>query len=101
MKKKYYAGHSFNWMNYFINAIPANQGFVKCIAVCVAEAIHHQCIYTKQPIFSLSHSVLDCFGIDRRSVKQYLLFFQKAKLIKVSFKQGASPKIKLLLLPYK
>ena len=97
MTEKYYAGHSFEWMQRFLQAIPKSR--VKCIAVCLAEAIHHKFIYTKQPVFNLSHSTLEKFGITRQSSRPYLQFFQEAELINVTFRNKASPIIQLLLLP--
>ncbi len=99
MSSLYYAGHDFIWMEKFLKSIPKNRKLPRCSAICLAEAIHHQFIYTKKQTFSLSHKTLRYFGLNRKCIKTYLLLFQEAGLIKAVFKRGSSPRVKLLLLP--
>jgi hypothetical protein len=101
MPEMFYAGHSFDWMKRFLNAIPKGSRLVKSTAVCIAEVIHHQFIYKKQPILILNHAILERFGVGRQHIKPYLLHFQEVGLINVSFKRGVSPKIELLAVPPK
>jgi len=99
MVRRYYAGHQLEWMETFQNTIPENKHYVKCIAHCVAEVILHQYKYTKNSNIVLNHNILESFGLNRKTIKNYLLFFQKAGLIKLKLKKGASPRIELLHLP--
>ena len=95
----YYARHDFPWMEQFQRAIPKRR-LIKCVALGLAEAIRHQFFICKNPNFFLSHATLNHFSVGRQYIRPYLLYFQEANLIKVSFKKRRSPKITLLLLPY-
>ncbi len=99
MPQAYYAGHSFGWMNKFLNAIPKKQRLKRSIAFGIASCIHHQFIYTKQSLFKLSHKTLNSFGVNRRYLEPYLSLFQEAGLIKYYTEKGKSPIIHLLLRP--
>ncbi|EMR74256.1 hypothetical protein MBGDN05_00686 [Thermoplasmatales archaeon SCGC AB-539-N05] len=99
MVEQFYAGHSFDWMNKFLNAIPKKHRLKQSIAFSLAACIHHQFIYTKQSTFKLTHKTLDSFGVNRRSIRPYLTLFQKAGLIDYNVKRGRSPIVELLVLP--
>lgn len=98
MPPRYYAGHDFLWMQQFQQAIPKRR-LIKCVALCLAAAIRHQYILCRNPNFSLSHATLDHFSVGRKHIRPYLLYFQEANLITVSFKKGSSPKVTLIALP--
>ena len=93
----YYAGHEFQWIQHFLDAIP--EKYVKAIGFSIAAAIHHQYTYKKSNKFSLPHSIQKIFGIHSRSLPRYLSIFQQYNLIKFSSSIGNSFEIELLLLP--
>lgn len=97
MKEKFYAGHSFKWMNQFLEATPKNLS--KHISHSIACAMHHKFWYKKTLTFSLSHTILKCFGVNRKRLPIYLFYFKNAGLINVVIKKGKSPKITLLVAP--
>ncbi len=99
MVTKYYAGHSFQWMESFMKAIPKGQRLVGGIAFSLACCIHHQYIYKKHKTFKLSHKILESFKVDSRHIRPYLCAFQQAGLIKYNIKNGKKPIITLLLIP--
>lgn len=93
----YYAGHEFQWMRQFLDAIP--KWYSRSVAFSIASAIHHQCRYKKSLVFSLPHSLLNDFGIQYRSLPIYLKIFQENGLLKFSNSIGCSFKVELLLSP--
>lgn len=96
----YYAGHSFSWMQKFLQTIPKKKGLSKTYGYAIASCIHHQCIYSKQQVFKLNHRLLKKFGISRKSISTYLFLFREAELIDYQIKQGSLPVINLLELPH-
>ena len=100
MNNGYYAGHSFEWMQKFLNTIPRKKGLSKTNGYAIASCLHHQCIYSKQQVFKLNHRLLKHFGINRKSLPIYLTFFKNAELINYRIKKGSLPIINLLELPY-
>ena len=99
MRSEFYAGHSMEWMDRFVNAIPKGLQLRRGTVVGIASAIHHQFTLSKKEDITLSHSILEYFAVNPRCIKPYLLLFKKEGLIDVVFKKGASPKVKLLCLP--
>jgi len=99
MPLKFYAGHSFEWMQHFFNAIPTNKKYHKSIAYCIACCLHHYYIYKKQPTFKLTHKKLELFAINRRSLRRYLELFKQTKLLQYTIEDNKTPIVTLLLLP--
>ena len=100
MATKYYAGHSFQWMESFMKATQKHPYLHLTKAVCIAAAIHYQYVYGKQETFKLSHKALANFGVSRQYIRLYLQLFQQAGLIKFEIKKGRSPTITLILIPH-
>ena len=95
---KFYAGHSMEWMNKFMETIPKKKKYRLNIAYCLAEAINHLSILKKRnDNLVLNHDILKEFNLWYKHIPRYLLCFEKAGLIETSLKNGAAPKIKLLL----
>ena len=97
MSGSYYSGHTIEWMEKFLEAIPRKQQYKKAIAYALASCICHQYVYTKKDSFKLNHAVLAGFGLNRRSIKLYLEFFTEAGLIEYSIEKGKSPVVRLIL----
>ena len=99
MNDTFYAGHNMKWIRAFLNAIPKDRKFKKSTAYGIACCVHHQFVYKKHPTFQITHKLLDSFGINRKSLKPYLILFQQAGLIEYIIEKGKSPTITLLSLP--
>jgi hypothetical protein len=99
MSAEFYAGHSFDWIQKFLDSIPEKRWFHKNIVFCIACCIHHQYVYKRQSTFKLTHKKLASFGVNRKNLKRYLEVFQQAGLIKYKIELKKSPVITLLSLP--
>lgn|GEM_PF-2947829 len=96
---KFYAGHSMEWMNKFIESIPKKKKYHLGIAAGLATAINHLSICKKRnDNLVLEHTILEEFGLGHKHISRYLLCFERAGLIEVTLKNGAAPKVKLLLI---
>jgi hypothetical protein len=96
---KFYAGHSMEFMNKFIEAIPKKKKYHLDIAVGLTEVINHLSLCKKRnDNLILDHKILKEFGLYFQHIPRYLKCFEQAGLIELSLRKGAAPKVKLLFL---
>ena len=98
-KEPFYAGHSFEWIDKFVSAVPKTKGNRRDTAFCIAAAIQHQYTCTKQTTIKLDSKLLENFCINRRQLNKYLSYFQDNELLTFFIKKGKTPVINLLYLP--
>ena len=99
MNTTFYSGHSLEWTQKFIEALPKKKGLDYAKAVCIAALLQHKYTLTKKREIILNHTDLRNFGLWERNLIKYLPYFEEEKLITWVRKKGAPPKIILNSLP--
>jgi hypothetical protein len=97
LKDEYYAGHSFAWIQKFLDSVPERKWHRKAIAYCLAETINDLSIRGKTTKnLLLSHKALQRFDLWHKHIPRYLECFKQAGLIDYTIKKGAAPRLTLL-----
>jgi len=92
MKLLYYPGHSWKWIDEFLVPIKKSK-LRESTAILLLSAIQQQYSCTKKLQITLTHSLLQRFGLCSKRMRPYLECWVKSKKIEVVFKNRAAPLI--------
>jgi hypothetical protein len=89
VKLVYYPGHSWAWIDSFLEVLPKDMNRRR--AILLLEAIQQRYSCTRKLKIILDKQLLKRFGLNSRHIRPYLECWKKAKLMDVQFRNRASP----------